>query len=257
MSIDDKTFLAGQFKENDAYVTIRPEGRADWLLCFTLEGEGYFMQDGREHVCRAGDLTLLAPGTPQHYGTRKGHVWHFVWAHFPPVLTETNLLPQENLLLLTVESDSLRERIHQAFIRILNDSRERGDYWFELICCSLREIVLIMAQKWSRTMDPRIEEVLHLLSQMMRESVRIKELAEHVGLSPSRLAHLFKDSTGYSIIDTLNRMRVQQAALLLEHTQRSASEVCYDVGFQNYNHFMNQFRKWQGTTPSSFIKNRR
>jgi AraC family transcriptional regulator of arabinose operon len=257
MNIEANTFLAGHFNESDSYVTIRPEGRRDWLLCFTLDGEGYFKQDGTERRCRAGDLTLLAPGTPQHYGTRKGHHWQFVWAHFPSILAETNLLPKEEQLFLTVESESLRERIYQAFARILQDSRERGEYWFELILSSLREILLIMAQKTSRKMDPRIDEVLHLLSQQMREPVRIEELAQHVGLSPSRLAHLFKASTGYSIIDSLNRMRIQQAALLLEHTQRSASDVCYDVGFQNYNHFTNQFRKWHGTNPSTFMKERR
>ncbi|MBA2943989.1 helix-turn-helix domain-containing protein [Paenibacillus sp. CGMCC 1.16610] len=257
MNAEANTFLAGHFNESDSYFTIRPEGRNDWLLCFTLGGEGYFKLGGNERRCRAGDLTLLAPGTPQHYGTRKNHHWEFVWAHFPSILAETNLLPKEEQLFLAIESESLRERIYQAFARILQDSRERGEYWFELILSSLREILLIMAQKTSRKMDPRIEEVLHLLSQQMREPVRIEELAQRVGLSPSRLAHLFKASTGYSIIDSVNRMRIQQAALLLEHTQRSASDVCYDVGFQNYNHFTNQFRKWHGTNPSTFMKERR
>ncbi|WP_261302015.1 helix-turn-helix domain-containing protein [Paenibacillus andongensis] len=257
MKFDDRSFLAGQFLMQDTYVTKRPEGRNDWLLTFTLEGEGYFNNSGNVRNCKPGDLTLLKPETPQHYGTKKDHVWHFAWVHFPSIFTETNLLPDEELLILTIESDSIRERIHRAFTRILEDSRERGDYWFDLCCSSLREILLITAQKTNKKVDARIEEVLHLLSQQMRQPIRVEDLAQTVGLSPSRLSHLFKASTGYSIIDTLNRMRIQQAVLMLEHTGRSASEVCYDVGFQNYNHFTNQFRKWYGMNPSTFMKERR
>ncbi|KRE57920.1 helix-turn-helix domain-containing protein [Paenibacillus sp. Soil750] len=254
MILDANRLFAGHYIESDSYVTKRPQGRDDWLLIFTLEGAGFVNYHGAEHVCKKGVLLLLAPGTPQHYGTLTNHTWHFVWAHFPHTLSETNLLPQEDQIFLTIENESLQERIYSAFARILADSRERGEYWFELCCSSLREILLIMAQKYIRKMDPRIEEVLHLLSGQMREQIRLEDLAQTVGLSPSRLSHLFKESTGYSIIDTLNRMRIQQAVMMLAHTGRSASEVCYDVGFQNYNHFTNQFRKWQGMTPSMFMK---
>ncbi|NOU67759.1 helix-turn-helix domain-containing protein [Paenibacillus sp. LMG 31461] len=257
MILDANGLFAGHYIESDTYVTKRPQGRDDWLLIFTLEGAGFVNYQGTEHVCKKGALVLLAPGTPQHYGTLTNHTWQFVWAHFPSTLSETNLLPQENQLLVMIENESIQERIHLAFTRILADSRERGEYWFELCCSSLREILLIMAQKNIRKMDPRIEEVLHLLSGQMREQIRLEDLAQTVGLSPSRLSHLFKESTGYSIIDTLNRMRIQQAVMMLAHTGRSASDVCYDVGFQNYNHFTNQFRKWQGMTPSMFMKSPR
>lgn len=257
MILDTKALIAGQFLESDSYVTKRPQGRNDWLLIFTLDGVGFSNYQGTEHICKKGALLLLAPGTPQYYGTVKNHTWHFVWTHFPSTLTETNLLPQEGQFLVMFENESVQDRIQLAFSRIVADSRERSEYWFELCCSSLREILLIMAQKSIRKMDPRIEEVLLLLSQQMREQIRLEDLAQTVGLSPSRLSHLFKESTGYSIIDTLNRMRIQQAVLMLADTGRSASDVCYDVGFQNYNHFTNQFRKWQGMTPSMYMKNQR
>lgn len=257
LDFDEYSLFAGHFLENDTYITKRPQGKTDWLLTFTLDGEGYFNMQGDVRKCHAGDFNLLRPGTPQHYGTSKGTTWQFVWVHFPDSFIETNLLPTQQLLQLSIESDSLRDRIYRAFTRILEDSRERGEYWFELCSSSVRELLLIIAQKSSRKIDARIEEVQYLLSKQMRQPIRIDELAVAVGLSPSRLSHLFKESTGLSIIDTLNQMRIQQAVLLLQHTDRSASEVCYDVGFQNYNHFTNQFRKWYGVNPSVFKKENR
>ncbi|TDF96231.1 helix-turn-helix domain-containing protein [Paenibacillus piri] len=251
------TVIAGHFHEPDTYMTKRLQGMGDWLITYTLEGEGYFITAGTERICRSGDITLLKPDTPHQYGTRKGQSWHFVWAHFSPQLMETSLLPVEPLLIHSLENESARDRIFQAFRRILADSREQSEYWHELCLNALREILILMAQKNSRKLDSRIEETLHLLSEHMRRPLTIDELAKTVGLSPSRLSHLFKASTGTSIVDTLNQMRIRQAALLLEHTELNASEVCDHVGFQNYNHFINQFRKRFGVSPSVYKKQAR
>jgi AraC family transcriptional regulator of arabinose operon len=47
---------------------------------------------------------------------------------------------------------------------------------------------------------------------------------------------------GHSIVETLIQMRLRQAALLLQHSNRNATEIAQDVGFQNYNHFANHLK---------------
>lgn len=247
--------IAGHFNEPDTYVTKRPKGRDDWLITYTLGGRGYFVTSGEGRSCGEGDIVLLKAGTPHQYGTERGERWHFVWAHFSSRLMETGLLPDKELIVHRVESGSMRKRIYRAFERVIADLSERGLYWHELSENALREILLLLARRMSRPIDPRIEETLRLLTEGMRDTVRIDDLAKAVALSPSRLSHLFKETTGRSIGETLNAMRIRQAALLLAHTDRSASEVAFDVGFGNYNHFSNQFRKRFGVSPSAFQKN--
>lgn len=256
---NEDTLLAGHFDEPEGYVAKRPRGMNDWLVTFTLGGEGFYRIPGREEArVRAGDVALLKPGTPHEYGTSPGERWHFVWAHFSPRMIEAGLLPQDEPLdVQRVESGHVRKRILRAFRRILADSRERGDYWQELCVGALREALLLVAQRRRNKRDARVEEALRLLSIHMREPVRIEALARAVRLSPSRLSHLFKEQTGESIVDALNGMRIRQAALLLEHTGRTASEVSYDVGYHNYNHFINQFRKRYGLSPSAYQKQKR
>ncbi|MEH7119446.1 helix-turn-helix domain-containing protein [Neobacillus vireti] len=244
--------IAGHFHEHDTYSTVRPDGMSDWLITYTLGGEGYFEADGCEQRVRAGDITLLKPGTPHRYGTPQGESWHFVWAHFTGGFMDASLLPLNPLTNRQIEQQAVRERIYHTFLRILSDSRERGAYWHELCLGSLREILMLLAKQQTSGFDPRIEETLYLLAQRMQETVRVEELARSVGLSASRLSHLFKENTGESIVEALNRMRIKQAALLLAHTNRNATEAALDVGFQNYNHFARQFRKYTGLTPSEF-----
>ncbi|CAI6083226.1 helix-turn-helix domain-containing protein [Cohnella sp. JJ-181] len=249
--------ITGHFNVGDTYATHRPQGMNDWLIAYTLGGQGFFETPEDHRPCAAGDLTLLKPGTPHRYGTAKGEMWNFAWAHFASHQMEEQLLPAEPLLIHPLESDTARRRVLQAFERILSDSRERNAYWQDLCVNSLREILMLLTRERDRPIDPRIAEAMHYLSVHMRSPVQIEALSKAIGVSPSRLSHLFKEQTGRSVIDTLNQMRIRQAALLLEHTNRSASEVAYEVGFHNYNHFMNQFRKWTGANPSGYRKNNR
>ncbi|NBC67794.1 helix-turn-helix domain-containing protein [Paenibacillus sacheonensis] len=244
--------IAGHFNQSDTYFIKRPGGMSDWLITYTLDGSGYFLIDGEERFCQAGEVTLMQPGVPHQYGTRKGGHWNFIWAHFTSRITETSLLPGEQLLIHALDNESARKRAGRAFQRILSDAIEQSAFWGELCENTIREVILLLAQRYAKPLDPRIEEVRYLLSSRMREPVRIEDLAQEIGLSPSRLSHLYKESTGMSIIDSLNDMRIRQAAVLLEHTGRQASEVAADVGFENYNHFANQFRKRFGVNPRSY-----
>ncbi|GHI01109.1 DNA-binding transcriptional regulator AraC [Neobacillus kokaensis] len=244
--------VAGHFHMNDSYVTKRPQGMSDWLITFTLGGEGYFLINKEEKRCSAGDIVLLRAGTPHQYGTCQGKEWNFLWAHFTQDLFEINYLPDGALLTHTVENDFVRKRTQQAFEKLIQDYREKNRYWNELCQNSLSEILLLYAQRQHQSLDPRMEEVLHLLSKNMKDSIRIDDVAKSVGLSSSRLSHLFKENMGQSILETLNQMRLNQAILLLEHTDRTATEVAIDVGFQNYNHFANQFRRRYGMPPREY-----
>ncbi|WP_128655269.1 helix-turn-helix domain-containing protein [Paenibacillus sp. 598K] len=245
--------IAGHFYEDDSYATERPQGREDWLLVYTVSGRGYFEgpEGGRLH-CESGDVVLLRPGTPQRYGTVKGETWQLVWAHFSARRLEESLLPAEPLTVQSLEKGPVRKRVYRAMRSIIADQRERGDYWQELSLGALREILMLLAQRRRHRYDPRIEEALHYLSEHMREPIRIETMARHIGLSPSRLSHMFKEAVGLSIIDALNRMRIRQATLFLEHTDLTASEVAYEVGFHNYNHFILQFKKWHRLTPTEY-----
>lgn len=247
--------ISGHFQVDDTYATRRPNGMKDWLITYTLSGEGYFNTPEGNVTCRSGDIVLLKPNIPHQYGTAEGQIWNFVWAHFSPLSIGEKLLPAEALYKHKLESASVHKRVYRAFRRILSDSREGNEYWHDLCVNSLREILLLLVQRRNQVLDPRVEEVLHYLSIHMRSQIHIEDLSKSIGLSSSRMSHLFKEQTGLSIIDTLNQMRIRQATLLLEHTNRSVSDIAYDVGFHNYNHFINQFRKWIGVTPSQFKKN--
>lgn len=246
--------IAGHFLVDDTYQMKRPGGMNNWLITFTLDGEGYFKTGDDYITCSKGDIILLKPMVPHQYGTSKEKTWEFVWVHFSPELFETNFLSDKPIVNLNLDKEYIKKRIQQSFEKLIQDYRERNRYWYELCQTCLKEILLLIAQRQEQSLDPRIEEILHLLSKKMKESFSINELAKMVGLSPSRLSHLFKENVGNSVLDTLKQMRLNQATLLLEHTALTASEVALEVGYQNYNHFAIQFRNRYGISPRHYKK---
>lgn len=245
--------FGGHFDETDTYRTRRLNGMSDWLIFYTLEGEGYLRTPAGEKRCGAGHIGLLRAGVSHEYGTVPGKRWNFYWVHFQK-LPEIDYLPGEEAIVHAMPEGTLQTRVQCAFQNILRDSRERSGFWYTLCENSLREVILLTAQQMEQRLDPRIELALQYLSRQMSKPVRIVDLAESVGLSVSRLSHLFKQETGESVLEHLNRLRLQQAALLMEHMGRTATESALDVGFNNYNHFADQFRKAYGLSPRAFKK---
>lgn len=251
----EAALLSGLFDESDSYRNRRPNGMSDWLIFYTLDGEGYLRTPQGEKRCRSGQIGLLRAGIPHDYGTVPGSRWLFYWVHFQK-LPEIDYLPNEECIVATIPDGNMQGRVQQAFHHILNDSRERAGFWHMLCENSLREVILLTARLLERRLDPRIELALQYLTRNMDQPIRIEELAKSVGLSLSRLSHLFKQETGASVLEHLNRLRLQQAALLMEHMGRSATEAALDVGFYNYNHFAALFRKAYGISPRTYKKDK-
>jgi AraC family transcriptional regulator of arabinose operon len=252
VAIESKNgILTGHFRENDTYSMARPSGREDWLLVFTLEGQGYFHTPAGEKECKAGELVLLRKGVPHTYGTVKGELWNFMWVHFKRV-PESSLLPDEEVLICPLPSSELQRRVLRIFRSLLHDSRAQVGFWQELCDNQLSALILLMAGQLADKLDYRVSQVMRILSAQMQEPLSINELSARVGLSASRLSHLFKAETGRSIVDTLNNMRLEQAALLMLQAGRTAGEAAFDVGFQSYNHFAALFRRRHGCGPAEY-----
>jgi AraC family transcriptional regulator of arabinose operon len=124
---------------------------------------------------------------------------------------------------------------------------------------ALEEIMVLLAHQSGReqghaALDPRVEEVRRLLLLNMQDQHTIPLLAERVRLSPSRLAHLFKEQTGHSIMEMLVQIRLRHGARQLEYTSRPIAEVAEDVGFQSPFYFTKQFTAAYGMSPSAYRK---
>jgi AraC family transcriptional regulator of arabinose operon len=253
--------ISGHFREPFGYRVYRAHGTRDWLITFTIEGEGVYRVADRDVSCLPGDVAILTPGTPHDYFTPdRGREWEFVWAHFVPrepwlhwlKLPET----ERGFIRLPVGDDMRRARIRAAFERLIVDSRGIGNLHEELALNAMEEIILLVAQTIpgsdANLLDPRVEEALQTMARRLAEPLNVAALAEQACLSPSRFSHLFKKETGDSVMETLQKMRLRESARLLEFTSRRIADIANDVGYSSAYYFSRQFSKYFGMSPTAY-----
>jgi AraC family transcriptional regulator of arabinose operon len=253
--------VSGHFDERPGYRAYRPRGRADWLMKYTLRGQGLYRQPDLHLLVDPGDLSLLAPGAYQDYSVPSGGEWEFLWVHFVP---RPGWMPYlklpdagHGLHRLPIARPAARERIEAAFRRLHRDALSGpSPLSEELALNALEEILLVAAGEVAAgggtAFDPRVRTVLDLLVRDLTAPPSVGVLAAAVYLSPSRLAHLFKEQTGQTIAEMTRQLRLRQAARLLRHSGRSVQEVAAEVGFQCPFHFSRRFRQCFGVSPREY-----
>lgn len=84
----------------------------------------------------------------------------------------------------------------------------------------------------------------------------IQTLATTVGMSETKLKLLFKQTFGDTIYNYYQKVRMEEAAFLLNQAGFSVSEVGYQLGFSNLSHFSRLFKRYYGVTPKKYSTTR-
>lgn len=101
-------------------------------------------------------------------------------------------------------------------------------------------------------MDRRIELVIARIKSEPAVAWSTPTLATLVNLSPSRFRHLFKQETGKGPAQYLKEYRVRKAEKMLRTTFLTVKQVLKHVGIGSNAHFVHDFRKMYGVTPTAY-----
>ena len=101
-------------------------------------------------------------------------------------------------------------------------------------------------------MDRRIELVIAKIKSEPAVAWDTPTLAVLVNLSPSRFRHLFKQETGKGPAQYLKEFRLRKAEKMLRTTFLSVKQVLKYVGLGSNAHFVHDFRKQYGMTPTAY-----
>lgn len=116
------------------------------------------------------------------------------------------------------------------------------------------ELVVSVA---TRQYSPIVKKAIEYIYLNLGSSLLLKSIAEHVHVNPSHLSRKFKEETGMTITDFINKKRVDEARLHLRRGNLSVTEVAFLVGFNDLNYFGKVFKKFTNETPSQYAKRRK
>ena len=84
------------------------------------------------------------------------------------------------------------------------------------------------------------------------DALDIEWLSRSLGLSRAHFIRSFRDTFGETPHRYLQRRRLERAMSLLRETDRSVTEICFDVGFASLGTFSRTFREVVGESPRQY-----
>lgn len=103
----------------------------------------------------------------------------------------------------------------------------------------------------------RVQKVEEFIDKNYNQDIRLQQLADMVGMTPTAFSRFFKLRTGKTISDYIIDIRLGVASRKLVDSTMSVAEICYDCGFNNVSNFNRIFKRKKGCSPKNFRENYR
>ena len=104
-----------------------------------------------------------------------------------------------------------------------------------------------------QTIDSRpVLQCMDYIHWNMHKRITVRELAEHVGLTPSYLSVLFKEKTGLSVSEYIRQNKVEAAKNMLRYTKLGYAEIAATLSFSSQSHMARLVRQNTGMTPREY-----
>ena len=84
------------------------------------------------------------------------------------------------------------------------------------------------------------------------EKISLTSMAQEVGYNEHYISRKFKSETGESLVDYINRQKIQLAKIILKDTKLSVTETSDRLAFSSPSYFSSVFKKQAGVSPAEY-----
>jgi AraC-like DNA-binding protein len=241
-------------------------------IYYLLSGQRAFFIKDRSYLIAAGDLLLInkyelhktsVVGQPEH----ERIVINFSDALidqndalFSPFLFTAFSHPSGVFRLKLQEQQFVQTILHKL-TRELHDKASGYEIYIKLLMVEL----LLFAGRCAEMQDPsslentnpqhrKISEIVRYINQYYSEAISLEYLSKQFYISPFYISRAFKEVTGFTFIEFLNKTRIREAQRLLHETDFKIIDIAGAVGIDNVSHFGRTFKQMTGTTPVKYRK---
>lgn len=232
----------------------RPNGSGDYLF-LNLKAPAILQLEGREELAEKNSVVIFKKGTPQIYQAKEGtYVNDFI--HFDmDGEREMKALPFDTVLSLpsNKEVSKLIRELYLEYISNHSRREESMDLLLRLLFVKIRELAAYPSR------DIRIygyyDGLLDLRSMIYRhpeERWSVTRMANQLNLSPSHFQRLYRQTFQVTCNSDVIRSKLQFAKTALTATGDTIRNIAAQCGYENEEHFMRQFKKEIGMTPTQY-----
>ena len=153
----------------------------------------------------------------------------------------------ENVCTVLDKSDS--KYIDNEFKKLKSNKKsERSVALMNILLC------LSKAKTEKFSINNQITDIINYINQNLAEKTTLETISKEFRISKYYLCHIFKETTGMSIMNYILNQRISLAKHLMMNTDASISEVAIASGFSCFSYFSRIFKEAEGLSPRAFRK---
>lgn len=219
-----------------------------WHFSMGLTGEN-MNYDGtlRRHGCGCHAPNVPGAGTWQRVEGDSINVMFFV--HDKRLYKQLETFPFDQLRLENLFVPVLESIVEQA--RTLAPSQEFINHAFSYYLHLVME-----ANQLSGKVEPQPETLadrcLAYIETNYMKPLKLEDVAEHIGRTKSYTSYLVSSTTGTTVVEHLNAVRIKNACTMLAYSSTPVETVAETCGFTNVKNFCRVFKNIVGTTPNRY-----
>jgi AraC-like DNA-binding protein len=97
-----------------------------------------------------------------------------------------------------------------------------------------------------------VEEAKRWIQEHHADPLSLGQIASLFGNNPSYFSRLFHREAGVSLVEYINRVRIQHSCQLLKRSNAGIMEIAMAVGYNNISHFNRFFRRLMDMSPREY-----
>ena len=151
------------------------------------------------------------------------------------------------------------KNVSDCFLRIASEFEKDGMYKEMMLSHSLDMLLCGLYRQnpdmFGTVKQPSVETVQSIQREFesnIAAAYTLDALCEKYHISKYYLSHIFKQVTGYAVMDYLKTLRIARAKTLLAKTRTPIGEITALCGFSDPANFGREFKKITGETPKGF-----
>lgn len=272
--VDVKELIVFEYLDFEGKYKDYSESHDFWELCYVEKGEIILTVDGVKYTLSDNELFVIPPNSVHAYSSKSGNESRVFVACFESF--SHNLSPLScNVFSLCENETACMNRVMEESVDTFNINQNeqletRQDAAFggeQALLLQLEYLLICLLRRMSERKESAVvfvndenfyQELTGALKRYIRENlgnrITLADICSKFSYSQSFICKIFKQQTGETLIEYVNRVKIAEACKLLLKTQMKVTEISASLGFQETKYFDALFKKNIGKTPTKYRK---
>ena len=256
-------------------------------IAYVASGRGIHLVNDREYQVSQGDLFIINHNMPhvfrsQQLGEEMLTVYNCGFNpdfldsalldchHFSEVIRHLlfhSFFPEEGIsgpdVHLSVQEARCVEQLYQ---KMLTEFVNKDSGYIEILRAYVIELIVIIFRAYRNSgalgdhtdihRTRVVEKIMLYMQSNLSSELRIDKLSAMAFLSSNHFCKLFKETTGMTVVEYAQKIRIEEAIRLLQQSDRKVIDIAAEVGYRDVKFFNQVFKRLTGESPSSYRKKR-